>query len=482
VLPPTPFDVTSPTVTGTETNGDYGGSKRLITNASLLCHAGTWKGDPVFVYDWSYTAAAGNQPATTDLGAGQGAEFPGDPSSNGWDPGGSKSTATCAVSAFDAFEGPSPVQPVSVTVPVAPPQPVRLTSPQIGLHVSPGSTNTCTSGTYRYLFGSGKFAYSWLLSNSPSAPTKVVGSKQTIKVDSSWLGKYLQCQVKVTPASLWKPLTEHSSGYVIRPQLTVLIPPSVIAKGDDPTSSAVATGLLNATIRASVVDMTCSHGGWSGGSGLTYKYEWVSDLGGSVRGDKLHFDMSAGEVQYDMSVRCEVTATASDGRTASVYSAAVTITAGCDEAIQETATLGDPNEGQLSTINDWAYYELGGHPGLAYTAAPASIGGATQVDTRDQRQNYGYATIDRYPVAIGLFGLKGTGAPGTSPWPFLGYLWQQIGITSQGAFGYTPDGQFAASHGTADLTGSNCGAYQHYLSAHGYHTRQVANFSALIPS
>ena len=109
------------------------------------------------------------------------------------------------------------------TAAVAPPQPARLTSPQIGLHVSPGGTDTCTPGTYKYLFGSGKFAYSWLLSDSQSAPTKVVGSKPAIKVASAWLGKYLQCQVKVTPATVWKPLTEHSSGYVIRPQLTALV-------------------------------------------------------------------------------------------------------------------------------------------------------------------------------------------------------------------------------------------------------------------
>jgi uncharacterized repeat protein (TIGR02543 family) len=212
-VPPIPVNVSPPTVTGRMTNRDYLYSRRFITNSSLTCHPGQWKGDPLLAYDWTYDPGPGHA-STMNLDNGKDGIFRADLNAVGWDPGGKRASATCAVDGkprSDSHVGTS----VSVTVPVAPPQPVRLSSPQIGLHVSPGGTDTCTAGTYNYLFGAGKFSYSWLLSGSARRKS-VVGKKPTLKVRSSWLGKTLGCHVKVTPTTGWKPLIEYSKTYVVR--------------------------------------------------------------------------------------------------------------------------------------------------------------------------------------------------------------------------------------------------------------------------
>jgi Divergent InlB B-repeat domain len=212
VVPPIPVNVSPPTVTGTMTNRDYLYSKRFITNSSLTCHPGQWKGDPLLAYDWTYDPGPGHA-STMNLDNGKDGVFRADLDAVGWDPGGKRASATCAVYGkplSDSHLG----TPVSVTVPVAPPRPVRLRSPQIGLHVAPGGSDICTAGTYKYLFGAGKFSYSWLLSGSARRKS-LVGKKRTLKVQSSWLGKTLGCRVKVTPTTGWKPLIEYSKTYVV---------------------------------------------------------------------------------------------------------------------------------------------------------------------------------------------------------------------------------------------------------------------------
>jgi hypothetical protein len=208
-----PVNVSPPTVTGTMTNRDYLYSKRFITNSSLTCHPGQWTGHPLLAYDWSYDPGPGHAP-TMNLDNGKDGVFRANLNAVGWDPGGKRASATCAVSGKPLSDGQAG-RPVSVTVPVAPPRPVRLRSPQIGLRVSPGGTDSCTAGTYNYLFGAGKFSYSWLLSGSARRKS-VVGKKHMLKVRSAWLGKTLGCRVKVTPTTGWKPLVEYSKTYVVR--------------------------------------------------------------------------------------------------------------------------------------------------------------------------------------------------------------------------------------------------------------------------
>jgi len=414
VLPPTPVSTSATTITGQMTGSDYEGSKRFIANASLTCHSGRWAGDPAFInYDWSYVPGL---PASLneDFGAAATGAFSGDIDDEGdWIPESAQATATCTVIASSGYKNAF----APMTVHVASPQPVRLTSPQIGLHVAPGGTDTCTAGTYKYLYGTGKFAYQWLLSGSAGRPS-VVGHGATIKVQSAWLGKDLGCEVTVTPGTLWKPMDEYSKDYEVRVGLSAPIPPGVNINTDDPAGYTGTLPNHGVLVGASVIDLNCTHGGWIGGSGYHYSYVWVSNLGrGEWHGDHLDFNMHADRMQYDMTVRCAVTATSSDGRSATEYSPTVSVNSGCYEAIEEVAT--DSAIGQ--SASDWAYYELAGRAGLAHTAAPNTIwtGGQLEVQTVDD--NPAETDIDGYPDLSGYFGLTSSGVPGTAPWPALEY-------------------------------------------------------------
>jgi hypothetical protein len=224
--------------------------------------------------------------------------------------------------------------------------------------------------------------------------------------------------------------------------------------------------------------MGCTHGGWIGGSGYHYSYAWVSNLGkGTVSGDHLDFNMHADRMQYDMTVQCRVTATSSDGRSATEYSPPVTVNSGCYEAIEEVAT--DSTIGQ--SVSDWAYYELSGHTGPAYTAAPNTIWNGGQVGLQYIDNAEAETNIDAYPELSGYFGLTSSGVPGTAPWQtFLdAYSYDTAG---QGSYGWARIGSdFTASHGSATVTGPNCNEYGHYLSTLGYRVSRVSNFGQLIP-
>lgn len=103
-----------------------------------------------------------------------------------------------------------------------------------------------------------------------------------------------------------------------------------------------------------MIDLTCGHGSWNRDD-LNFSYLWTDDRwSGYVQaGQTLHLDMRAGQLQYDDTLRCHVTATSPHGVCNTAVSGPISVWNGCDDWYADVLQTDDPVDTHIGGPEQW---------------------------------------------------------------------------------------------------------------------------------
>ncbi|HTU94359.1 MAG TPA: putative Ig domain-containing protein [Solirubrobacteraceae bacterium] len=263
----------------------------------------------------------------------------------------------CAVTATVAGPQSAVADSATVTVTPGPPELAgpslhnpRPAKPHITPGVGVGGTTACTPGDW---LGSPTFTYAWVAVTKPDGKVlKHFGTSKTLQVPGEAEDQLLQC--KVTAKTKYGVASAWTNSYTVpqsapQPNGT----PQVEISTQSPTSD-VTVGAAGGAGVAEVVDLTCGHGSWNRDD-LTYSYQWSDDRwSGYVQaGQTLHLDMRAGQLQYDDTLRCQVTATTPHGQSNTVQSGPISVWNGCTEWYADVLQTDDPVDTHIGGPEQW---------------------------------------------------------------------------------------------------------------------------------
>ena len=312
-----PTITTAPAITGSTPTG-----------SSLTCSTGTWTSTPTgYAYAWTSngTPIGGATSSTYVTVQAAGAAI------------------RCVVTASNA-DGSATSTSAPVTVTVA--APTNSVAPAATGSTQPGSTLTCSNGTWTS--SPTGFAYAWTANGTP-----IGGATGATYVITQAVGTLIRCVVTATNPGGSNSATSAARTVTPGPP-TISTAPAI--SGSTPTGST----------------LTCSAGTWTS-SPTGYTYAWTSNgtpIGGATTSTYVTVQAPGALI------RCVVTASNADGSNNST-SAPLTVTIAAPTNTVAPATSGGTTSGATRTCTTGTW--TGSPTGYAYawTANGTPIGGAT---------------------------------------------------------------------------------------------------------
>jgi hypothetical protein len=222
--------------------------------------------------------------------------------------------------------------------------------PHIQSAIGVGGTNTCSPGDW---WGNPTFSYAWVVVAKPQGKILAhLGSGATLQVPGEAEDRLIECRVKAT--SKWGTASAWTNSYVVpqsAPQSNAT--PHVEISTQDPSSDVVA-GAAGGIGVAQVIDLTCEPGGWNRDD-LSYSYLWTDDRwSGYVQaGQTLHLSMRPGELQFEDTIHCQVTATTPHGLANTAQSGQISVWNGCTEWYADVLQTSDPVDTHIGGPEQW---------------------------------------------------------------------------------------------------------------------------------
>jgi hypothetical protein len=254
-------------------------------------------------------------------------------------------TQSASASSGAAAINPGPPQLASSTL-----EDPRPAKPHIQSAIGVGGTNTCAPGDW---WGNPAFSYAWVVVAKPQGKIlSHLGSDATLQVPGEAEDRLIECRVKAT--NKWGTAVAWTNSYVVpqsAPQSNAT--PHVEISTQDP-SSDVVVGAAGGIGVAQVIDLTCEPGGWNRDD-LSYSYLWIDDRwSGYVQaGQTLHLNMRPGQLQYDETIHCQVTATTPHGLSNTAQSGPLSVWDGCTEWYADVLQTNDPVDTHIGGPEQW---------------------------------------------------------------------------------------------------------------------------------
>jgi hypothetical protein len=263
----------------------------------------------------------------------------------------------CAVTATVAGPQSAVANSAAVVVNPGPPelagpskQNPRPAKPHIQSGVGVGGTNVCTPGDW---LGGPTFTYTWVAVAKPAGKILLhFGTQKSLQVPGEAEDRLLQC--RVTAKTKWGTAIAWTNSYTVAQSAPQSIgTPQVEISTQDPNSDVVAGAAGGAGV-AEVIDLTCGHGTWNRGD-LNFSYLWTDDrwTGYVQAGQTLHLSMRAGQLQYDDTLRCQVTATTPHGLADTAESGPISVWNGCTEWYADVLQTDDPVDTHIGGPEQW---------------------------------------------------------------------------------------------------------------------------------
>jgi hypothetical protein len=299
----------------------------------------------------------------------------------------------------------------------------RPAKPHIQSGIGVGGTNTCSPGDWQ---GNPTFSYAWVTVAKPEGKIlSHLGSGATLQVPGEAEDELIECKVRAE--SKWGAASAWTNSYVVAPSAPQSNgTPHVAISTQYPGSDAVA-GAAGGIGVAEVIDLTCEPGGWNRDD-LSYSYIWTDDRwSGYVQaGQTLHLSMRPGQLQFDDTIHCQVTATTPHGLANTAQSGQISVWNGCTEWYADVLQTSDPVDTHIGGPEQWL------------RAVPED-------DLFDYDESAGTEVKGAFGFAGGDLAFKGPYANGEE------------------------------RPSRAETDGPNCADYQKYLRGQGYDVKQGPN-------